>query len=275
VLWSPELVGTTFGTQHRKPSLEIHGQMKMAHRLSMMVLLVFSVGSCGGPIPTNTGNSPDPDPSGRYSTTFPLTENPISEGGKWVNGGVVGLDWTNISTTPGRAVGHETGANFSDSTAVLQNLTWAPDQKVTAVVSSTEAPIDNCSQEVELRLRTAISVNSITGYEIDYEYSTNSTGYMQIVRWNGPFADFTVLRTFDGQQYGVTNGDTVMATIVGNVITAYKNGVQMGQVTDSTYSSGSPGMGFNLDNGVSGCSGTNASYGFSTFAAEDSTQGPL
>ena len=88
-----------------------------------------------------------------------------------------------------------------------------------------------------------------------------------------PFGDFTVLLTFNGQQYGVTNGDTVMATIVGNVITAYKNGVQQGQVTDSTYASGSPGIGFNLDNGVSGCSGTNASYGFSSFTALDSTQG--
>jgi hypothetical protein len=239
--------------------------MKIARKLSMAVLLVSLTGGCAGPIASNT-----PDPAGSYSTTFPLTENPISEQGKWVNGGVVGLDWTTVSTTPGRAVGHETGANFTDSTAVLQNLSWAPDQKATAVVSTTDAPVDNCSQEVELRLRTVVSAHSITGYEINYEYSTNSSGYMQIVRWNGAFGDFTVLRTFNGQQYGVTNGDTVMATIVGNVITAYKNGVQEGQVTDSTYASGSPGIGFNLDNGVSGCSGTND--GFSSFTAVDNTQ---
>jgi hypothetical protein len=96
---------------------------------------------------------------------------------------------------------------------------------------------------------------------------------MQIVRWNGTVGDFTVLQTFYGQQFGVTNGDTVMATIVGNVITAYKNGVLQGQATDSTYSNGSPGMGFNLENAPSGCSGTNPTYGFSSFSAVDSTQG--
>jgi hypothetical protein len=244
--------------------------MGIARKASMSVLLVSLAASCAGPI---TSTTPDPsDPPGSYSTTFRLTENPISEQGKWVNGGLVGLDWTNVSTTPGRAVGNETGANFTDSTAVLGTLTWAPDLKASAVVSTTDAPVDNCSQELELRLRTVVSAHSITGYEINYEYSTNATGYMQIVRWNGPSGDFTVLRTFNGQQYGVTNGDTVMATMVGNVITVYKNGLQQGQVTDSTYSSGSPGMGFNLDNGVSGCSGTNASYGFSSFTAVDSSQ---
>ncbi len=96
---------------------------------------------------------------------------------------------------------------------------------------------------------------------------------MQIVRWDGPFADFTVLQSLSGQQYGVTNGDTVSATIVGNVITAFKNGVQQGQATDDTYSSGSPGIGFNLDNTISGCSGSNPTYGFSSFTALDSTQG--
>jgi hypothetical protein len=241
-------------------------------RTRAIVLLLVSLSyACGGGTSTPT----ETNPTGSYSTNFSLTENPISEGGKWVNGETGGLDWSNVSTTPGLAIGHERGANFTDATAVLQNLTWAPDQKASAVVFSIGSSVDNCSQEVELRLRTSISANSISGYEIDYEFSTNSTGYMQIVRWNGPFADFTVLRTFNGQQYGVTNGDTVMATIVGNVITAYKNGVQLGQVTDSTYSSGSPGMGFNLDNTVSGCSGTNASYGFASFSAKDSTQGPL
>ena len=239
-------------------------------RTRVFALLLVSLNyGCGG----GTSTSNKLDPSGDYLTNFPLTENPISEGGKWVNGGTVGLDWTDVSATPGLAVGHETGADFTDSTAVLQNLTWAPDQKASAVVFSTGESVDNCSQEVELRLRTFISANSITGYEINYEFSTNSTGYMQIVRWNGPVGNFEVLHSFSGPQYGVTNGDTVSATIVGNVITAYKNGMQQGQVTDSTFSTGSPGMGFNLNNTLSGCSGTNATYGFSSFNAIDSTQG--
>ena len=35
-----------------------------------------------------------------YTTNFPLTENPISEAGNWINGGSVGFDWSNVSTTP-------------------------------------------------------------------------------------------------------------------------------------------------------------------------------
>src|SRR5260221_2997308 len=49
-----------------------------------------------------------------YSTSFPLTENPISEGGRWVNGGLLGLDWTNVSTTPGLAIGHQVAASYTD-----------------------------------------------------------------------------------------------------------------------------------------------------------------
>jgi hypothetical protein len=243
-------------------------RLKHGWKRALALLLVTLTGGCGGGITPGASVR-----SGSYSSTFPAAENPISESGKWVNGGVVGLDWANVLTTPDRAVGNETGENFSDATAVLQTLSWAPDQKATAVVSTTGVPLDGCSQEVELRLRTVISAHSITGYEVNYKFSTNSTGYMQIVRWDGAFANFTVLLSLAGQQYGVTNGDTVSATVVGNVITAYKNGVQQGQVTDSTYASGSPGMGFNLDNSLSSCSGTNPSYGFSSFTAVDSTQG--
>jgi hypothetical protein len=37
---------------------------------------------------------------GTYTTSFPVTENPISEGGKWISGRAVGLDWTDVRTTP-------------------------------------------------------------------------------------------------------------------------------------------------------------------------------
>jgi hypothetical protein len=39
-----------------------------------------------------------------YSTNFPLTENPISEGSVWARGGTEGLDWTNPLTMGGHAV---------------------------------------------------------------------------------------------------------------------------------------------------------------------------
>ena len=72
-------------------------------------------------------------------------------------------------------------------------------------------------------------------------------------------ADFTYLANLSGPQYSVTTGDVVKATIVGNVITSYKNGVQMAQVTDNTYAAGNPGMGFN--------EGVNGSYGYTSYTA--------
>ena len=52
-------------------------------------------------------------------------------------------------------------------------------------MATTGAPNENCFQEVELRLRTVIAPHSITGYEVNYKFSNDSTAYMQIVRWNG------------------------------------------------------------------------------------------
>jgi len=36
-----------------------------------------------------------------YSTNFVNPENPISENGHWINGKSVGLDWQDVTTTPG------------------------------------------------------------------------------------------------------------------------------------------------------------------------------
>ena len=38
-----------------------------------------------------------------YTTNFPLSENPIGEGGRWNNGGIFGK--TDVQTAPGKAYG--------------------------------------------------------------------------------------------------------------------------------------------------------------------------
>ncbi len=205
---------------------------------------------------------------GTYSTKFPLAENPISEGGRWNNGGTTGLGWTNVRTTPGIAFGTQPGnspgaAVYSDSTAILTG-TWGPNQTAQATVSVINASsVSGVFEEVELRLRTTISANSITGYEINSSVSTNpANSYIQIVRWNGPLGSFTQL---GGTSQHCVNGDVLQAKINGNTITAYRNGVQVLQVTDNTFSSGSPGIGFFLQ----GATGLDANYGFSSYSATD------
>jgi|SRR5450755_1504691 len=69
-----------------------------------------------------------------YSTAFPLSENPISEGGKWINGGTVGLDWNNIYTSGGFASGvGPSSTKYADPTAILAG-SWGPNQTVQATV---------------------------------------------------------------------------------------------------------------------------------------------
>jgi len=48
----------------------------------------------------------DRSPVRSYSTDFPLEEDPISEGGMWINGKADGIDWTDVATkhVPGTGV---------------------------------------------------------------------------------------------------------------------------------------------------------------------------
>jgi ATP-dependent protease ClpP protease subunit len=200
----------------------------------------------------------------RYSTSFLLTENPISEGGHWMNGGTVALDWGDMLTTSAHdsISAFDTGP-YADPTAILTG-TWAPDQTAEGTVYAGTAPGAQWP-EVEMRLRFSLSPHRAAGYEINYSVAGGQhAGYASIVRWNGPVNDFTYVPggSCSGPQCSVTTGDVVKATIVGNVITAYKNGVQIAQATDSTYATGNPGM------GVNGGSG-NGRYGFSHYSAWD------
>src|SRR5881394_3942288 len=94
-----------------------------------------------------------------YSTNFSATENPISEGGKWINGGTTGRDWGNVQSTPGLAFGTNVSSAppYDDSTAVLAG-TWGPNQMAQATVF-TVSQTPAIGEEVELRLRTTITAH--------------------------------------------------------------------------------------------------------------------
>ncbi len=205
-----------------------------------------------------------------YTTNFPATENPISEGGRWINGGTTGLDWKNVQTRPGLAYGADASGtpNFNDPTALLTG-TWGPDQTVEATVYSVNQQTGNVNEEVEIRLRSAISAHVNRGYEVLFRCTHDGSQYTEIVRWNGPLGNFTYVKQLSGSAAGpgIRSGDIVKATIVGNVITGYINGVQVIQASDSTYTNGSPGMGFYLNRAPN----LNADYGFTTFSAWDSS----
>jgi hypothetical protein len=197
-----------------------------------------------------------------YYSNFPNTENPISEGGHWINGGTAGLDWGNVLTTPGKVFGDQTPDSppYKDPTAILTGK-WGTNQTAEGTVFSNNSNA-NYYQEVEIRLRSSISAHRITGYEIFSRCLKTEQAYISIVRWNGPLGDFTELTHLDGVLYGVKTGDVLKATIIGNVITGYINGVKVTQATDDTYTTGNPGVGFNY-----GVGNTNADFGFTSFTA--------
>jgi hypothetical protein len=204
-----------------------------------------------------------------YTTTFSLEENPISEGVNWINGKAVGLDWSDCATTPGLALGLELGFDGYDDATALLSCSWGPNQTVAARVHTTNQQSGNVFEEVELRLRSTLSAHWCTGYEVLFSVR-NDNPYCQIVRWNGALGDFTYVASTSGAQCILHDGDEVKATITNQTITAYINGVQILQGTDTTYPSGSPGMGFFIQ----GATGVNSDYGFASFTASDDLVSP-
>jgi hypothetical protein len=200
-----------------------------------------------GPRTLQTPRAVPPGSHQSYRTNFPVAENPISEGGTWLGGKTVGLDWNDVATLPGLAFGTESGTGtgnktYDDSIALLSG-SWGPDQTVEATVYSVNEK-DHDFEEVELRLRSTLRGHASTGYEILFRCLKTPAAYASIVRWDGALGKFTYLAQQQGRQYGVSNGDVVKVTIINNVITAYLNGVPIMRATDATYSSGNPGIGF-------------------------------
>jgi hypothetical protein len=202
-----------------------------------------------------------------YTTNFPHTENPISEGGRWISGRA-GLDWGDVRTIPGFAFGIEIGGNrpepdkYDDPTAILTGK-WGPNQTAQARVHRTNKDNDHAWQEVELRLRSSIAPHNATGYEIMFRCSKSPQAYCNIARWDGILGAFMMLKETKGSQYGVADGDEIKATMKGDVITVYKNGVLIVQTKDYLFKTGNPGIGFYLE----GATGVNNQCGFSSFTA--------
>ncbi len=219
-----------------------------------------------------------------YRTDFPLDERPVLEAGMWVNGRKDGIDWADVMTAGGVAFGDVTrmdaaerrveqgnldvtagaavpAGDYDDPTALLAGE-WGRNQIARAVVFSRKQT-EEYFQEVEIRLRSTLSPHRCTGYEVFWRCLKNDRAYAEIVRWNGPVAEFTSLRKLLGPEYGVKDGDVVEATIIGNVIKGFINGTEVISATDDTFVEGSPGIGFNF-----GVGDTNVDHGFTSFEVE-------
>lgn len=220
----------------------------------------------GGNGDTNSTPCPPVNSSSTYTTTFDATENPISEGGKWVNGKSVGLKWNDVQTANGKAYAANFiggSSRYNDPVAHLKTsfMTFAADQYAEATVSRVSGyknPTDK--HEIELLLRFEITANSARGYEVLW----GQDGEIYVVRWNGPLGSYKALGGLPDPGPGpAVDGDVLRAEILGNVIKVYLNGSLLFTApADSTFSSGQPGIGFWPTAGS-----TLSSYGWKNFEA--------
>ena len=203
----------------------------------------------------------------------------------WLNGKKDGIDWADVISKNGGAYGSVTRmavaerrveqgnldssseegsapeGDYDDPTAVLTGA-WGKNQHAKGKVFSRK-PTEEYFQEVELRLRSTISPHVCTGYEVFFRCLKTDQGYAEIVRWNGKVGDFTSLKKLVGAHYGVQDGDEVEATIHGNLLKGFINGVEVISATDDAFDSGSPGIGFNFFVG-----NTNVDHGFTYFEVD-------
>src|SRR5271165_3612643 len=178
-------------------------------RLSTAAIPLACLAGCSVGPSANTMASHQPAPhAASYSTMFPLTESPISEGGHWMGGKMMGLDWGDVSTTPEYAFGRAGPKAYADSVALLTGE-WPANQSVEVVVGKRAV---FRYPEVSIRLRSSLAKHNCDGYEISYSLKDGDAAYLIIVRWNGPLADFTYLLNVQGSQYAVKTGDVVKAT---------------------------------------------------------------
>lgn len=203
-----------------------------------------------------------------YSTDFNLTENPISEGGKWVTGKTNGLDWNNPKTASGVAIASVLSglgsSRYDDNIAHLSTSfqTFNANQYAQGTVHLAQGY--SASHEIELLLHFSISSHDAQGYEVLW----GVTGYLAVVRWNGPLGNYTAL--YDPGLGSIPvphDGDVLRAEMNGNIIKVKLNGSTVATVDVSAaggpiWSSGQPGFGFwPVDNAVP------KNYGWNSFAA--------
>lgn len=188
-----------------------------------------------------------------YSTSFPLTQNPISESGKWISGSVFSdgaASKTDVQTA-GKAFGTMNafdGTNFTDSCACLTG--FGPNQEVTCTVANASAITD---LETEILLRADITPAHVFLYEFDCVFGLKG---IHLVRWDMTLAlpnAFTQLRAGQSNEALFNDGDQVYGSIVGTLITCkYKpfGGSFSTLFTYNTnldgiqYATGNPGIGF-------------------------------
>lgn len=206
-----------------------------------------------------------------YSSKFKLTETPLSEGGSWTSWGI-NPPSTHCRSANGVLWGTMKffdGNNFADSGACLSG--FAPDHACRAIIVNTGNPT---TREVELLVRSSITSNTRTGYELDLSPAFG----LNVVRINGPDNDFTIATSgfpitnnpnvlFDDGAEWTWAADGFFLTATCNDIVVVNNlDIRTAFGGGLVLSTGNPAAGFWNDTGVDDNA---AVFGWRDFAAYD------
>ena len=124
------------------PLIENEMPMRISAPIGLLALLAVGCGSSGAPAGTTQRRAEAPEgrvggavvasaaPGGTaggagsgvgrsYTTAFPLTRTRSPKGGTGSTGRPTGSTGTSMSTTPGLAIGHQSGSSYTDGTALL------------------------------------------------------------------------------------------------------------------------------------------------------------
>jgi hypothetical protein len=180
-----------------------------------------------------------------YDTLFPLTQNPLSEGGQFVNGGTDGVSWADMRSDGvhgyGTQVTHADPPTYDDSHAHL--IGYRPNHwcEGTLYINGSTTGL-----EANLFIRQQITANNSRGWEINLYLGGPA---LHIVRWEGALASFTDLTPSGITTNCVfTNGAVWYAEVIGSTLTVMCNGVivhqrDLTQDAGNYWATGNPGLG--------------------------------
>lgn len=184
-----------------------------------------------------------------YTTNFPAAEDPISQGGIWIGGATVGLDWLDMKTSINQAYANAFDPDgVTDALAQLKRTYKAFAQnhysEGTVFVTYGGGGPPSVTHEIEVFCNMTITAHSVTGYECYVNFFNNHT----LVRWNGAHNDFTPLASNNVSSFTApVEGDVIRIQRMSNgtTINCYQNGILRTTADDTTYLGGNPGIGNN------------------------------
>ena len=179
-----------------------------------------------------------------FFADFSLTENPISQGGKFRTGGVTGF-YKDPRSIGGKCYAASTvGADYDDCLGQLQNHGIGANQRASLTVFRQGGYTSGDTHEFALYLRLVIGASLVRGYEC----LMNEQDGFQIVRWEGISQgsdNFNTGISVSGSGPGhLVTGDVIVFEGIGSNFRVLKNAVEVASFTDSTWTTGNPGLGF-------------------------------